>query len=87
VPYDQVQSKRLAVFHLNVVDVSQAEMLLTPKTPQRNGQYGDDWIEWNWSEWQICDRTGMLGGEKRKYGQLQKIVMSTFSILLLCQFA
>uniref|UniRef100_F6RE92 Ig-like V-type domain-containing protein FAM187A n=2 Tax=Ciona intestinalis TaxID=7719 RepID=F6RE92_CIOIN len=60
---------RLAVYHLNVVDVlhMQTIYLDADEQPHDNGRYGIDWITWHWTAWQECDRCD-VAGERRRYG-------------------
>uniref|UniRef100_UPI000EF4583E uncharacterized protein LOC113475146 n=1 Tax=Ciona intestinalis TaxID=7719 RepID=UPI000EF4583E len=63
-----VQMHRLAVYHLNVVDVLHMKTIYldADEQPHDNGRYGIDWITWHWTAWQECDRCD-VAGERRRY--------------------
>ena len=61
------------VYQLNVINFDEVQMILLDdgnKIPYDTGLYGSDRLVWFWTEWQKCDRCGVLTGEQKRFGRL-----------------
>ena len=69
----QRKLKRVVVYELNVIDFENIHLVRLndgEKIPYKAGSYSSDKVTWLWTPWQLCDRCGVLSGEKRKFGKL-----------------
>ena len=64
--------KIITAYDLNVIDYNNVVFVLKSNgqsIPHLDGLYSGNQITWRWTTWQNCDRCGVLGGEKKRFGK------------------